>query len=120
MSSGVSWNVKICSPTWRTCLCLLLALLVLYNPFASLNGSCAKLSYEKCASRRATIGSGELQHFSPVSNESTQSSTFDVDVSGVEPSRCTRESYPLQRDSEVIPKEVALLAGIWFRPPPLS
>jgi hypothetical protein len=119
MSSGVSWKVMSSVPTWRACLCLLLIVLVAYNPFAALNGSCAKLSCEKIARNRATIGSGELQHFSPVSDPSVQSDAA-LDVNCPQPPLPTPARYRVQDEPEVIPREAALLAGVWFRPPPLS
>jgi hypothetical protein len=70
---------KTSVPTWHGCLCILLIGLMLYNPFAGLWGPVDRLSYDKLASNRATIGASELQHFSPVSNPTIQLE-WDVDV----------------------------------------
>lgn len=102
---------------WQSCVCLLLVALVVYNPFAALNGSSSHLSYEKLARNRASVGSGELQHFSPVSNPDVHADP-DVDLRGAEPAICVRETQPDRTQEEAIPSEPELLAGVWFRPPP--
>ena len=55
-------------PRWQVCLSVLLILLVVYNPFSALGGYSGSVSYDELARNRATIGSSELQHFSPVSD----------------------------------------------------
>ncbi|HYA64699.1 MAG TPA: hypothetical protein VED66_15955 [Candidatus Sulfotelmatobacter sp.] len=106
-------------PTWRVCVSVLLIALVLYNPFAALNGSSGHLSYEKLARYRATIGAGELQHFSPVSNPHGQADLdADVDVIGTDPTGPIPESQAEKGQRELLLPEQALLTGVWFRPPP--
>jgi hypothetical protein len=102
---------------WQVCLCLLLIALVVYNPFAALNGSSGRLSYENLARNRASIGSGELQHFSPVSDPDV---LFDLNVDSrdAEPVIDVRETQLDRTQQEAIPSEPAPLAGFWFRPPP--
>jgi hypothetical protein len=98
--------------------CLLLAGLLLYNPFLSLIHSPAGLSLHHLSRNRATVGSGELQPFSPVSRD------MAADV------------LPAERTGEIIAKaggQEILLAtdltrdrvitpdfssNLWFRPPP--
>jgi hypothetical protein len=104
-------------PSWQVCVCLLLMALVVYNPFTALNGSSGRLSYENLARNRASIGSGELQHFSPVSNPDMHSD-LDVDSRDTEPVTAVRETQPDRTQQEPIPSEPGLLAGVWFRPPP--
>ena len=101
----------------RVCLCLLVAVLVVYNPFAALNGSASCHSYERLASNRATIGASELQHFSPVSHPEVKTEPA-VGLRYAEAVPCKRE-WPLRRDQvEMIPSDPALLGAVWFRPPP--
>jgi hypothetical protein len=102
---------------WQVCVCLLLIALIVYNPFTALNGSSGRLCFEKLARNRASVGSGELQHFSPVSNPDVHSD-LDVDFRDAEPVKCVRETQPDRTQQEAIPWEPALLAGVWFRPPP--
>ena len=106
-------------PAWRVCISVLLIALVLYNPFAALNGSCGHLSYEKLARYRATVGSGELQHFSPVSNPHGQVDLdADVEVNETDPAWCIPEYQAGRDQEELLLPEQELLAGVWFRPPP--
>jgi hypothetical protein len=102
---------------WHVCVCVLLIALVLYTPFSALNGSSGRLSYENLARNRASVGSGELQHFSPVSNPDMHS---DLDVDSRDPERviAARETQPDRTQQQAIPSELGLLAGVWFRPPP--
>jgi hypothetical protein len=102
---------------WQICVCLALVALVVYNPFAALNGSSSHLSYEKLARNRASVGSGELQHFSPVSNPDVPAD-LDADLRDAEPAICVRETQPDRTQEQAIPSEPELLAGVWFHPPP--
>jgi hypothetical protein len=112
MSSHLSFRTRLWLPEWRVCLCLLVIVLVVYNPFAALNGSSDHLSYDELARNRASIGSSELQHFSPVSSPDSQVE-LHIDMLSAEPRSCAQESQ-----QELIPAEPELLAGAWFRPPP--
>ena len=104
-------------PRWQVCLSVLLILLVLYNPFSALAGYCGSPSYDKLACNRASIGSSELQHFSPVSNPGLHSD-LDVVLLSAELLRSSQETEPGKDQREEIPSEPAKLAGVWFRPPP--
>lgn|ERR1700741_5094122 len=104
-------------PSWRIFICLALIALVLYNPFAGLHGGSGRPSYDKLARNRATAGSAELQHFSPVSAPSVPAN-FDAHVLGSEPVTSEQEPQPGRDQREMMPSEPALLAGVWFRPPP--
>lgn len=117
MSSRLSFKPALSLPSWRVCLCVLLMAFVVYNPFAALSGSSGHLSCERMARHRASIGSSELQHFSPVSNPDVHTD-LEVDVRGAEPAPCVQENQPGRDQLEIIPSEPALLAGVWFRPPP--
>jgi hypothetical protein len=102
---------------WRVCTCVLLIGLVVYNPFAALRGSSGNLSYEKLARNRATIGSSEMQQFSPVLNPTVQPD-IDVEVRGAEPAAAVQESQPGMEQREVIFLQPEEFANLWFRPPP--
>lgn len=117
MNRFFSLDPRHWQPSWRICVCLALIALVLYNPFAGLHGNSGCLCYEKLASNRATAGSAELQHFSPVSGPSLPAN-FDVHVLGAEPVTSDQEPQPGRDQREMIPSEPELLAGVWFRPPP--
>jgi hypothetical protein len=118
MSPNLSARPSSRLPGWQVCLCVFLIALVVYNPFAALNGSPSGcLSYEQHARNRSSIGAGELQHFSPVSDPEVPINT-DVELRGTEPVRCVQENWPGPDQLKVIPSEPALLTGVWFRPPP--
>jgi hypothetical protein len=109
------------APAWRACVCLLLIALVLYNPFAAANTSSGSLSYDNLARHRASIGSGELDPFSPVSNADLEvPANAAVILPGDEPAPCAQENRAgtNRQEERVAPLEPALLAGFWFRPPP--
>jgi hypothetical protein len=102
---------------WRACICLLLIGLIVYNPFVALSGSSGNLSYEKPARNRATIGSSEMQLFSPVLTPTSQPD-LDVEVKGAEPAAAVQESLPGVDQREVIFLQPEVFANLWFRPPP--
>ena len=117
MRLGVSLRPTYWLPPWRVCLCVFLIVLVVYNPFAALNGPSGNLSYDQLARNRASVGASELQHFSPVSNPGVQSD-LDVDARAAVLIRCIQEHQPCRDQREEFPLEPAMLAEIWFRPPP--
>lgn len=104
-------------PLWRVCVILFLVVLLLYNPFTALKGSSGHLSYEKLPRHRANIGSGELQHFTPVSNFLGHVDT-DADVNDAGPAAPVPQYRTTRDQHELLPFELELLAGVWFRPPP--
>jgi hypothetical protein len=117
MNPSFRLKPKCWLPHWRVCVCVLLAALVLFNPFSLLKGSSGQRSYDELARNRASIGSSELQHFSPVSNPDVQPE-LAVDVQGARSAVCAQEEQPVRARREVLPPQPALLAGVWFRPPP--
>ena len=117
MSPSLRLMTRIWLPPLRVCVCALLVLLVIYNPFAALNGSCSSLCYESLARNRASIGASELQHFSPVSNPELHPNA-EVDLRGVAPAPCVEEQEQSGDQREVIAWDPELLTGVWFRPPP--
>ena len=110
-------NSRHWRPRWRVCICLLLIGLIVYNPFVALRGTSGNLSYARMARNRATIGSSELQHFSPEPNPTLQPD-LDVEVSGAEPATPVQASHAGMVQREVSPLRPELSASLWFRPPP--
>ncbi|HWY05976.1 MAG TPA: hypothetical protein VNY24_03900, partial [Candidatus Acidoferrales bacterium] len=60
-------------------ICLLLAALILYNPFAALCYSHGPIEVHTLQRNRATVGASELQHFSPVQDE-IQKADIDLEA----------------------------------------
>jgi len=98
--------------------CLILATLLLYNPFLAVPHSGNSLEVGHRASHRATVGASELQHFSP------------IDGWGVLPAMDTATAalvLPLPDSSAQFLFALPLVPlftqeffgpGLWFRPPP--
>jgi len=98
--------------------CLLLAFLFLYNPYLSAPGSVGRLNVEHPASHRATVGSSELERYSPTGNESAHVfvAFFSANFFSF-PAQSPSHSSPIPR-SELLPPQRILCASLWFRPPP--
>jgi len=100
--------------------CLLLTILLLYNPFLAALGSAASLTVHHTGSYRATVGSSEMQQFVSAAGQDL----FDF-----------ADSAPMQSYHLVpvlsglnfiaVPPKLGiaqqfLCASLWFRPPPAS
>lgn len=110
-------NPKNWQAAWRFGICVLLICLVVYNPFAAVGTAPSNLSYAQMARNRATIGSSELQKFSPVPDPMVQPD-FDVEARGAEPATAVRENQTGMVQREETPFQPELGASLWFRPPP--
>src|SRR5208337_1613774 len=100
--------------------CILLSGLLLYNPFLSLIHSPTGLSVHHLARNRATVGSSELQHFSPVSKEITGSVLLEERTGEIIATSVGQEfqlAIDLTRDLVISPD---FSSNLWFRPPPLA
>jgi hypothetical protein len=104
---------------WQIALCLLLAALVVYNPYLSAADSSEGLCLRHSASFRATLGASELQHFTP-----KDPGAMLVGLAAVVLASFLPDSLPQNRERHpdvthrVAPPEQALPASLWFRPPP--
>jgi hypothetical protein len=100
--------------------CLLLAGLLLYNPFVSLIHSPTGLSVHHLARNRATVGASELQHFSPVSKEVAADVLLEErtgEVTAISGGQDFQLETDLTRDLIISPD---FSSNLWFRPPPLA
>jgi hypothetical protein len=98
--------------------CVLLAFLFLYNPYLSAPNSAGGLNVEHPASHRATVGSSELERYSPTGNERAHAFVavfFETFFSF--PAHADSHSFPIERSELQLPQQV-LCASLWFRPPP--
>ncbi len=106
------------APRLRLWICVLLAALILYNPFAALCFSHGPIEVHTLQRNRATVGSSELQHFSPVQDE-IQKADLDLEANREELA-VPAESYVargFEREVEVPQSDI--VAKVWSRPPPL-
>jgi hypothetical protein len=102
---------------WQIGFCVLLAVLILYNPFIAGYCSHSSSSVHSPQRNRATVGSSELQHFGPVQEEIQQT---DLNIQE------TREEVAVpagsfvargfEREEEVTQPE--MVSKVWSRPPP--
>ena len=103
---------------WLSGLCMFLALLLLYNPFIAIYCSHSQTSLHTPQRNRASVGSSELQHFTPVQQEQTQQSDVNVEA-GREQVSAPAESFAdrsFAREEEL--SQPDLVASVWSRPPP--
>src|SRR6202035_1633896 len=98
--------------------CLALAVLFLYNPYLAVTPSSNVLNIHHSLSYRATVGSSELQHFSPTDarkilalSVATVLSWLDSPANPIV-SRVTEVSADPARAFELV------CSDQWFRPPP--
>lgn len=97
--------------------CVLLIGLMLYNPFIVLTGGTDRLSYDKLARNRATVGASEMQQFSPVRNDNVQPDAIVATI-GAEIVPAIQEGTIgiVVRAERSVPQTET--ASLWFRPPP--
>ena len=103
----------------RVWMCVLLAALILYNPFAALSFSHGTIEVHTLQRNRASVGASELQHFSPVQDDIPQA---DVNLEAnrkeaVAPAE-TFGARGFEREVEVSQSDSAF--EVWSRPPPMA
>lgn len=100
--------------------CVLIVGFLLYNPFFALLHSPGGLTVQHQARNRATVGAGEMQHFSPVSNELAAGILPEERCSEILAAAGGQESHlasDLRRDFVLTPE---FSSNLWFRPPPTA
>ena len=101
--------------------CVALAILFLYNPYATLaSSSSGQLNIQHSLSYRATVGSSELQHFSPTDARKTFAVPIAVATTWLE----SPINILVGQVAEVSPHHLCayqlVCADLWFRPPPAN
>ena len=108
--------VRACQ--WRIAVSLVLAVLFLYNPYQSSASSSSGLRVSQRASYRATVGSSELQQFTPserrVKAVVVDAAVFDLLVLLPRPT----VTFLSRADDHVLSPQPVFSASLWFRPPP--
>jgi hypothetical protein len=103
---------------WRALVCLFLVLSFLYNPYLTAQVSGGGLKVCHPFSHRATVGSSELERYSPLGNQDIRPI---VDFSFAEtfalPTGASSFSF-LPQGRELLRPHQVLRGGLWFRPPP--
>lgn len=98
--------------------CILLGLLLLYNPFLMLPGSNGGLNVRHPASNRATVGSSELQQFTSVAGQDYLSCPDIAPVETPFPLPAPSRWRVWRVSGELFPPQYLLCASLWNRPPP--
>ena len=102
---------------WQSGLCVLLALLLLYNPFVAICCSHSDSSLHTLQRNRATVGFSELQHYGFVQHE-IQTSDLAAEENGetVAAPAEIHAAYKFEQEGEVTQPD--LVSRLWSRPPP--
>jgi hypothetical protein len=95
--------------------------LFLYNPYVTLASSpSGELTVKHSLSYRATIGSSELQHFSPPNVRKIFATLFVIATTWLE----SPANFLVGRASDVSTHHLCayqlVCADLWFRPPPAN
>jgi len=121
MMAGTNVTDRRAGPTRiGAAVCFFLVILLLSNPFLTLLRAPGDASVRHPASHRATIGSSELQHFSPVSSEAALDLSVARDDSERIPTQASRPVRNTFDNQELLPAAPEFSASLWFRPPPRS
>ena len=105
-------------PLWQWCVAVLLIGLLLYNPFLALISHSDGLTYQALARHRATVGSSEMQHYSPVPEKNAQPEVIIEESLAAIMVAENQQSASLTFEDEALPQRPELIGSVWFRPPP--
>jgi hypothetical protein len=103
----------------RVWVCVLLAGMILYNPFAALCFSHGPSEVHTLQRNRATVGASELQHFSPVQND-TKQTDLSLEASREEVAAPAESFVARGFEREVEIPQSDIVSKVWSRPPPLT
>lgn len=102
---------------WGKFVCVLLMALIIYNPFVVLIHSSTGLSVHHLSRHRATVGAGELQHFSPESKKAAVEVAPEcIATVVIVPVEITYPITPDVQPSHALLQDFS--SHLWFRPPP--
>jgi hypothetical protein len=106
------------APLWRVALCLLLAVLCLYNPFFTIYGDSAVVNVQHSLSCRATIASSELR-CATLNTEQALLPRLEASAS-FEPLLAVESEQRFPAPPRDLFRALPQPAGdsLWFRPPP--
>ena len=98
-------------------LCLLLAVLFLYNPFFNIYGWPSGLNFRHPLSVRGTLASSELRR-SMVKELKPKVESPQADLGVLEFSIASEIGSFAPQEESFVPKQEILSPNLWFRPPP--
>jgi hypothetical protein len=98
--------------------CFTLVALLLYNPFAAFLHLADGLSVNHLPRNRATIGAGEMQHFSPVAKATTPLISVSEYFREILATSEDQDFPPGTRIAPTLAILQLLSSNLFFRPPP--
>ena len=108
-------------PLWQIATCVLLAGLLLFNPFLAASTASDNLTVCHPASHRATVGSSELEKFARPNNTLAAVLPDPADLQELVPRLAVMHSTQRQRTEQkevVATPQTGFSSSLWFRPPP--
>jgi len=100
--------------------CLILAVLFLYNPYLVVTPPSSVLNVHHILSYRATLGSSELQHFSPTEARKIFATLIAVAATWLESSINSLVGQAVDVSTHHLCAHQLVCADLWFRPPPAN
>jgi hypothetical protein len=107
-------------PSWHVCLCFLLGVLFLYNPFFTIYASSPVLKVQHPLSYRGTVASSELRRSRVTEVQPKVFALVQAVLEAIVPfPRLTALNGVLQHEPlDFQPQTIS--ESLWFRPPPIS
>jgi hypothetical protein len=104
---------------FRAVLCLLLAVLFLYNPFFGIHSASSALRVQHLPSYRATVASSEL-NCSSVTQVKLQIPILAAVIFQAfsTPAAIDTPTHRFQDDAKLLSSPSGFSSSLWFRPPP--
>ncbi len=122
MTGAAQANVGSRALLFRAVVCVLLAILSLYNPFLTVSGACDVLHVHHPPSFRATVASSELGRCTVEEDKILIPAPEALETTDPTPvvSPATSIIFPVRKDHDVvvISLQQVIVGGLWFRPPP--
>jgi hypothetical protein len=98
--------------------CVVLATLLLFNPFSTALRSGHRLEVCHPVSHRATVGASELQHFAPTDGWGSLPAMDTTEAEVALPLPALPDHFFFVSLPTLLPSQQFFGSGLWFRPPP--
>jgi len=119
MFKATHFGIAFRTPQVRSCLCLVLAISFLFNPFLAVASSSFGTSVTHLPSFRATVASSELLKFTPQEKNADLSEAENQLPQKFATVAPAVGLFAFIGVTQVLPvAQNVLLGTIWFRPPP--
>ena len=107
------------SSSWRVALCLLLAVLFLYNPFFTIYSSPAVRSVSRPLSFRGTVASSELRRSLVTEVQPKVDAPQEAVLETVRNPKASSSNLVVLEEEPLRSTQEGFLKSLWFRPPPV-